>query len=308
MRLIKVRLPQNAAQKVVDLAFSNGIKEVSVNEERLYNSSRTVGTVDVVHVETNTPKAKAFIEALTAANFYDPDKFSFTIRHPETIFASEAPEKETEPIIRPTVDVYEELWQFSKITRSLVLRILFSAMLVAFGMKEGYLPLIIAGLLFLPYHHHLLGMALATSIKEWKFLGQTVLVFLVSTIIIVAGGFFIGLMTQPHIKFMEFSETPVMFSFLISILIGAAAGLGSVDDAGRRELIGLAATAHLAVYPLWFGLKFAFGFDPADKPIHFLLIFVMDFMTISFSAFIVYLLMKMKGKGIRHFASVRRNK
>ena len=73
---------------------------------------------------------------------------SFTVRHPESIFASEPPEEETKPLTRPTTDVYEELWQFCKVTSSLIGRVLLSAFLVAYGMKEGFMPLIIAGLLF----------------------------------------------------------------------------------------------------------------------------------------------------------------
>lgn len=308
MRLIKVRLPKNASQQVVELAFSKGVKEVSVNEEQLFQNDKTVTAVDVVHLQTNTPKAKAFIEALTSADYYDPMTYSFTIRHPESIFASEAPEEETDPITRPTADVYEELWQFSKITVSLVLRVFLSAILVAYGMKENYMPLIIAGLLFLPYHHHLIGMALAGSIREWRFFKQAVMAFVLGTALIMCGGFIVGLITEPPVKFMAFSETPVLFSFIISVIIGAAAGLGSLDDAGRRELIGLAATAHLSVYPIWFGLKFAFSFDPADKPIHFLLVFLMDFVTIVSSALLVYIFMGMEGKGIRKFASFHRPK
>lgn len=91
------------------------------------------------------------------APFYNPSTFSFTVRHPESIFASELPEEETKPIVRPTTDIYEELWQFCKITVSLVGRVFLSAFLVAYGMREDFMPMIIAGLLFLPFHHHLLA-------------------------------------------------------------------------------------------------------------------------------------------------------
>ena len=92
-----------------------------------------------------------------------------------------------------------------------------------------------------------------------------------------------------------------MFNLILSVVIGAAAGFGSVDDAGRRELIGLAATAHLAVYPIWFGLKFIYGFKPEDKPWQSLGMFAMDTVVIMVCALIVLKLMKMKGSGIRRF-------
>ena len=85
---------------------------------------------------------------------------------------------------------------------------------------------------------------------------------------------------EPHIKFTEFSASPLT-SFLLSMTIGIAAGFGAIDDAGRRDLIGFAATAHISVYPAWFGMKFIFGFDPSDKPMEFLLVFLMDVATLT---------------------------
>lgn len=88
-------------------------------------------------------------------------------------------------------------------------------------------------------------------------------------------------------------ESTVFFSFLISMAIGIATGLG--------ELIGLAATAHLSVYLIWFRLKFVYGFDPEDKPLHLLLVYLMDVGTLILFAGITFKLMKMKGQGIRNF-------
>lgn len=68
--------------------------------------------------------------------------------------------------------------------------------------------------------------------------------FAVSTLCIVLGGVAMALLTESGIKWTAFMETRVLFSFLILMSIGIAAGLGAVDDAGRRELVGLAATAH----------------------------------------------------------------
>lgn len=300
MRLVTVRAPKGHGQKVAEIAFQAQIAQVAFHEAKALHANKTTSEQDVVQFETATPKAKKFIETLMDASFYNPETFSFTIRHPESIYASEPPEKETHPIVRPTTDVYEELWQFSKITPSLVGRVFLSSILLAFGMWEGFMPLIIAGLLFLPYHHHMLSMALGASIQEWRFFRQGLYAFLLTTLCIVAAGVVIGLIMEPHIKFTEFSSPPLT-SFLLALAIGIAAGLGSIDDAGRRELIGLAATAHISVYPAWFGMKFIFGFDPSDKPIEFLWIFLMDVATLTLFAAITYKIMKMHGSGIRRF-------
>jgi len=36
--------------------------------------------------------------------------------------------------------------------------------------------------------------------------------------------------------------------------------LANSDDVGRREFLGLAATAQIAIVPVWFGICFVFGF------------------------------------------------
>lgn len=145
--------------------------------------------LDVVEMETATPKAKQFIEQLMTAPFYNPGSFAFTIRHPESLFAAEPPEIETQPIVRPTTDVYDELRQFTNITVSLIGRVFLSSVLLAYGMVQDFLPLIIAGLLFLPYHHHMLATGLGIVLREWRFLIQGMLALLLSTFLILLAVF-----------------------------------------------------------------------------------------------------------------------
>ncbi|WP_276496924.1 hypothetical protein [Pontibacter litorisediminis] len=303
MRLITVKAPEGQGKSIAEVAFSSGASQVSLRQERRLSAAREeTELLDVVEVETATPKAKHFIESLMVATFYDPASYAFSIRHPESIFASEPPKEETHPIVRPTTDVYEELWQFTKVTVSLVGRVFLSSVLLAYGMVEGMLPLIIAGLLFLPYHHHMLGVGLGASIREWRFLGQGLLALLVSTGLIVLAGACVALFTEPPIHFNEFFSPPLT-GLVISAVIVVAAGLGAVDDAGRRELVGLAATAHITVYPAWFGLKLVFGFDPADKIGEHLLTFGVNVASLTAAAALTFALMQMKGDGIRRFVS-----
>jgi hypothetical protein len=303
MRLITVKAPEGQGQNITEVAFSSGVLQVSLRQEKRLSANRQeTELLDVVEVETATPKAKRFIELLMAAAFYDPATYAFTIRHPESLFASEPPREETHPIVRPTTDVYEELWQFTKVTVSLLGRVFLSSVLLAYGMVEGMMPLIIAGLLFLPYHHHMLGVGLGASIREWHFLGQGLLALLVSTGLIMLAGVCVALFTKPPIHFNEFLSPPLT-GFIISSVIGVAAGLGAVDDAGRRELVGLAATAHISVYPAWFGLKLIFGFDPVDKIGEHLLTFGVNVTSLTAAAALTFALMKMKGEGIRRFVN-----
>lgn len=299
MRLVTVKAPDGQGRLIAEAAFAAGISRVSVRQEKQYSIDSKEVMLEVVEMETATPRAKQFIEGLMVADYYDPETYSFTVRHPESIFASAPPQVDTHPIVRPTTDVYEELWQFTKITTSLVGRVFLSSVLLAYGMLEDFLPLIIAGLLFLPYHHHMLGTALGGVIREWRFFGQGLLALLVSTLMITLAGACVALFTEPPIAF-HISGT-LLSGFVLSLVIGCAAGLAAVDDAGRRELVGLAATAHISVYPAWFGMKLIFGFEAGDKWDENLLSFLINVSSLTVAAGITMLFMGMKGEGIRRF-------
>ncbi|MFD2998911.1 hypothetical protein ACFS7Z_00945 [Pontibacter toksunensis] len=299
MRLITVKAPEGQGRSIAEVAFAAGAAQVSMRQERQYSPDHLELPLDVVEVETATPKAKQFIENLMIAPFYDPVSYAFTIRHPESLFASQPPEKDTVPLVRPTTDVYEELWQFTKITVSLVGRVFLSSVLLAYGMVEDFLPLIIAGLMFLPFHHHMLGTGLGAVLREWRFFGQGLLALLTSTILITLAGICVALFTAPPISW-QLHGSPLS-GFILSCVIGIAAGLAAVDDAGRRELIGLAATAHISVYPAWFGMKLIFGFDEGDKWPEHLLTYGINITSLTLAAALTFALMRMKGEGINRF-------
>ena len=300
MRIIQVRAPEGFGEQIAALAFQAGASEVSFQNSKRLKADKSFLSEEVTSIETSTPKAKKLVEALMEAPFYDPKSFNFSVQHPESLWGNELPAKETKPLIQPSSDVYEDLWQYTNVTGGLLIRIFLSSLLLSYGMVEGYMPLIIAGLLFLPYHHNMLAVGFAGCIREWRLLGQGFLSFLLSTLMIMAAGAAVALYLEPGIKFTEFS-TPPITSFLIAATIGLAAGIAAVDDAGRHELIGLAATAHVSVYPAWFGLKFIFGFSHGDHPWEKLWVFGMDVATIMVMSGVAFAFMKMKGKGVHRF-------
>lgn len=299
MRLITIRTPEGQGGQVADLAFSKGVKEVAISPTKVFSSHEGVITKDVVEIETATPLAKRIIEDLMASSFYDPQTYSFTIRHPESLFGTKPPKEEVHPIVRPSTDVYEELYQFTKVTWSLAGRVFLSSLLVAFGMKEDSLPLLIAGLLFLPYHHHMLGVALGSCLKEWRFMRQGALALLTSTFLIFLAGACVALFTEPPVQY-EIKGSALSGALLAGV-IGFAAALGSIDDAGRRELIGLAATAHISIYPAWFGLQLVFGITDAHKATEYLFMFLINVAALIFAAILTYAVTGMRGEGIRKF-------
>jgi hypothetical protein len=83
--------------------------------------------------------------------------------------------------------------------------------------------------------------------------------FAVSILVLVGGGMVVAAITSPPLLYNEFSSIPT--SLLISSIVGIAAGCSSTDDAGRRELIGLAAAAQIGVIPVWVAVYIIFGLN-----------------------------------------------
>jgi hypothetical protein len=186
-------------------------------------------------------------------------------------------------------DILEELWQFSHVTYSFIGRFFIAACLLAYGLIEHNLLLIIAGLLFLPLLPLQLAIGFGAWTGRWKLARQAALAFLTATVLLFLGGVGVALLSEPPVKFDEFSPLPV--SFLISMAVGVAAGLANIDDVGKREMIGLAATAQIAVIPVWFGVCSIFGFPPTASESEITtraLSFFVNFLTIIIAAMTVY--------------------
>ncbi len=58
MRLVKVSAPQGKSAQIAKLAFSVGIKEVSVQKGETLSAEGEPQTKDLIDIQTSTPKAK----------------------------------------------------------------------------------------------------------------------------------------------------------------------------------------------------------------------------------------------------------
>jgi hypothetical protein len=261
MRLIKISAPGDLAGRIKDLAFECAITEVSISQADFHTANGAVETKDVLDIQTATNKARHFTTKLLAADFYDPEQISISTRSPLSIVSKEDIRRLTWPLVMPLPDILEEHWQFSHITPGFAGRIFIGGSLLAFGMINQQILIIIAALLFLPLLPLLLAVSFGLLSKHFRLAAQGAKAFLTATVILLATGIFVGALSQPPLKFDEFNSPGA--SMLISFAVGIAAVLAGVDDAGRRELIGLAATSQLAIVPVWFGVNFVFGFSPA---------------------------------------------
>ncbi len=292
MRLIKVTSPQGMGASVAQVAFSVGIEKASLYQVESLHSDGKSETKDSVDIETSTPKGKHFVDALLESDFYDQDKFSIAIRQPRSIISSESLNELTKPLVDPPTDIFEELWQFSHITVGLVGRVFLAGCLLAYGLIHQKTLIIIAGLLFLPLLPLLLAMGFGSWTKQPRLALQGLSAFLTATILLILSGMAVAAVSSPPVRYDEFNSLPV--TILISLAVGIAAGLANIDDVGNRAMIGLAATAQIAIVPVWFGVCFVLGFPTTtgDKEIPTRAFsFLLTILTIIIASLATYVLM-----------------
>ena len=301
MRLVKVKAPEGKGREIAQIAFEAGISQVTVSQDEILKADGSSEKRDAVDVQTSTDKAKAFVDSVMAASFFNTRACSIDIRQPRSIVSGEKPARLTWPLAEPTVDIFEELWQFSQVTPGFLGRFLIASMLLAYGLIEYNLLLIIAGLLFMPLLPPLLAIGFGFWTKQFRLAAQGLMAFLVATALLITGGAIVALMTDPPLRYNEFSS--LLTGLLISLAVGVAGGLATVDDVGRREMIGLAATAQIAIIPVWFGVSFIFGFPGVDegKPSLRALSFLINSVTIIVAALLTYALVRMRGDALRGF-------
>jgi len=294
MRQVTVTTPEGRSADVARLAFEAGIREVSVNQARMVKNDGTETKKDRIEIETGTHLAKAFVDSLTTASFFNPEQYSIAVRQPRSIISSERIAVLTRPLVEPTSDLFEELCQFCQITYGFVGRIFIGAVLLALGLLDDRLLLMIAGLLFIPLLPLILGIGFSLWTRQWYLFRRALLALALALALLVIAGIVIALLNNRPIRYSESSS--LLSGFLISMAVGVAGGLATGDDVGRREMIGLAATAQIAIIPVWFGLSFILGFADyvGDPPTKRLTALILNTIAIVMSSYATYAFLKMK--------------
>jgi hypothetical protein len=297
VRLVKVTVPEGQGAAVARLAHGVGIEGVGVYQRFEHRARGPDVRRDVVDIETSTPAARAFVDALMAAPFYDPREYAVSVRAAWTVVSPhEGPAKVTRPFIMPALDVYEALWQVSHVTPSFVGRVLIAAALLAYGMIQNKLLVMAAGLLFLPALPAMLAAGFGARTGEWRLVGRAVLALAVATGLSVLAGALVALLAAPPLRFQDFSAP--LPGFLLSLGIGVAAGLATSDDVGWRELIGLAAASQFALVPAWLGISLVHGLGDGGAAVLLerLISFGVNVATIMVAAAVTYGALGVRGR------------
>lgn len=265
MRLVKVTCPRGQGTNVAKIAFDAGITDASVQQLEQHKAGGGPVAKESVDVHVSTPEARSFIEGVVKAPFYNRNDFSIEVREPRAVLKSTSVREITRPISAPMVDIDQELWQFSYVTFSFGARVLIAALLMAYGMIQNNALFMAGGLMFLPLTPLVLGISFGTLTRQWTLVAQGLGAFVTATALIAAAGAAVAAVADPPMMFDQFP--PMIAGVFFSVAIGIAAALATADDAGHRQLIGLAAASQLALVPAWFGISLIYGFsdDPGEK-------------------------------------------
>ena len=295
MRLVRISAPRGKGSDVAQIAFETGINQAAITQAESRDSKGDVKPKEMVDIETSTPTASVFLEKLLASDFYNAKDYTINVRQPRAIISKQSVRELTVPFVEPATDILEDLWQFNHITSSFLVRNFIAACFVAYGMIQQNTLLLIAGLLFLPLRPILLSVSFGAWTRQWKLVRQGALAFLVTIVLLFIGGALIASVSSPPLRYNEFNSLPV--GFLISLAVGVGAGFATTDDVGRRELLGLAATAQIVLIPVWFGISVVFGFSQTSGESQITeraLAFAINASTIIVVALVTYILLRFK--------------
>jgi hypothetical protein len=274
---VRLTVPPERVDDAVQAAHSVGIEGVTVTPLTIHRPKGAEAAVRV-SVETSTPRARAFVRAVQRSPWFDLACCSMSTREVRAIVNGEPLDELTRPMDEPDVDVLQDLWQLSHVTASYVGRCVAGALLMARGVIANDLVALMLAVLFLPFLSEVRGLAYGLLRGDRSLAFHACKALAVTVITLLAIGAIAGVIDPSPIRYDGFKG--LALSAVISFVIGAAAGLASADDAGRRYLIGVAAAAQLGVFPLYFGIALVRGF-PASLPVSgYLLTFAVDFTTV----------------------------
>jgi hypothetical protein len=148
MHEIRVTIPSAHMASVIELAHEAGIGEVTITD---VHSDIQKARRQVLSVETSTPKARKFTDAVLGSSHLSSLGFALTSREVRAIVSGEAPKSLTRPMSEPFPDVIQDFWQLSHITPSYLGRASAGGILLAMGIIENNPVSIVAAALFLPF-------------------------------------------------------------------------------------------------------------------------------------------------------------
>ena len=282
MHEIRATLPAEHVGTAARLAQEAGISSVAVSDVYLQGREERL---KIVSVETSTPRARAFVNALLSSASLTGVDYSLTSRELRAIVSGDDILDLTRPMSEPFPDVIQDLWQLSHLTVSYIARAAAGAVLLATGILDDNPVAIVVAALFLPFLAEVLAISFGLWSRDRRLVFRGMRAVAVSTTLAFAAGALVAAIQGGPIHFTAFKNP--LASFAVSAVIGITAGLSNADDTGRRYLIGVAAAVQLAIFPVWLGAASIIG-TPGGVVWTRLEGFLINLVTISLAAVAAY--------------------
>src|SRR5262245_63304815 len=138
---------------------------------------------------------------------------------------------------------------------------------------------------------------------DWTLVAQSGAALVVSVAISILAGMALAVAVGGPLQFDGFKSP--LFSAVMSLVIGAAAGCSTADDTGRRYLIGVAAAAQSGVFAVWIGFALVLGFPDREATVARLFTLPLNICAIGVAARASYALMGLR-RGSARTAARRR--
>jgi hypothetical protein len=86
MHEVRITAPVQTSDRLIGLALQAGISQPTVYDVFVHGPNERK---HVISVETSTPQAKAFLDAVFGADWFDTKQYSITTRELRAIFSAE---------------------------------------------------------------------------------------------------------------------------------------------------------------------------------------------------------------------------
>jgi len=287
MQEVTVNTPKGKGEQVARLALEVGITEASVSSVYTYGPDQEQ---DVVSIEVSAPEATAFIHKVMSAPFYDPADFTIVADEVMAVVSSEPPELVTRPMKISSTSILQDLWMQNHVNAAYLGRAIVSSLLVAYGLMEADMTILIIALLFTPFLTQDLAVAFGGWMRDWQLARRGALIMSLSTTIAILAGVLIAFAMDGPMKYDQFGT--LQSNFIISLLVGVVAGLDTADEAGRREFIAVAGAAQFTSFPVWFGIALIQGFPDGQTTVWRIATFFVNIATILVAALATYIALR----------------
>jgi hypothetical protein len=304
MQEVTVSTPKGQGEKVAKLALAQGITEAAVIPTRIFRDSKTEEGEEV-RIQVSAPKSTQFIEALLSADFFDLKKFSIVSDEVVAIVSEESPEQVARPLKLHAAIILQDMWLQNHITVAYLARAAVSAMLLAYGLIEGDMTIIVVSLLFAPFLNHVLAMGFGGWAGDWRLVRQGGVVLGLTTLIAIISGVVVATVMGGPIAYDNFGT--LYSNFAISFLVAIIAGLDTADEAGRREFVAVAGAAQFTSFPVWLGMALVLGFPDQQTTFYRLITPIVNTITILAVSLAVYVGLRYRRENMQRYVAESRS-